>query len=261
MLKRRLIPVLNIMNGLIVRSEIFKVHKNIGNIINQANRYNEWEVDELIYLDISRTHDYDIRRDDHKIASYNSISEVICRISQVCSMPLSIGGNIRTIEDAEIRINSGADKVIVNTGAFEDPSLITKIANKFGTQAVILNIDYKIEDSKPVIYTRFGKERQNISIIDWVKKGHDLGAGEIFLKSIDNDGMANGFDIKTINIVDKVNNMPVIACGGAGDDWDFVDVAKETDVSAIAAGNIFHFTERSYPRIKNLLKKENVNVR
>ncbi len=261
MLKRRLIPVLYIKNGLIVRSEDFSYHQNIGNIINEANRYNAWDVDELIYIDISREKHYDLRRDDHKIKSYDSMDQIIRQIAKVCFMPLTFGGGIRRMEDVDARIQYGADKVTVNTGAFERPELIKEISHKYGAQCIVVSVDYRIVDGKPVVYTDFGQRNTGTIVHDWIKECETLGAGEIFLNSIERDGKATGFDIETIGAVVECTRLPVIACGGAGEACDFVDLAKATRVAAIAAGNIFHFTERSYPRAKQLLKEEGITVR
>lgn len=261
MLKRRLIPVLFIKNGLIVRSEYFSYHQNIGNIINEASRYNEWDVDELIYIDISREKYYDLRRDDHKIKSYHNIYQIIKEISKVCFMPLTFGGGIRKINDVDLRIQNGADKITLNTGAFENPELIRQVAGKYGSQSVVISVDYRLIDNKPIVFTEFGQKNTAVTVYDWIKQSEKLGAGEIFLNSIDKDGKANGYDIDTINKVVELTKLPVIACGGAGELFDFVDLAKKTNVSAIAAGNMFHFKERSYPRAKQLLKKEGLNFR
>ncbi len=261
MLKTRLIPVLYIKNGLIVRSEDFSYHQLIGNIINEAARYNEWDVDELIYIDISSTSDYDLRRDDHKIKSYSSVEEIIQNIAKVCFMPLAFGGGIRTLEQIDFLIKSGADKITLNSGAFENPQLIKDAATKYGSQAVILSVDFRIIDNHPVVFTNFGKQNTQTTVFDWIKECEKQGAGEFFLNSIDRDGKANGYDMDTIGKVVEATRLPVIACGGAGDLFDFVDLAKSTKVSAIAAGNIFHFTERSYPHAKQLLKKNGINVR
>lgn len=261
MLKTRLIPVLYIKNGLIVRSEGFSYHQNIGNVVNEAHRYNEWNVDELIYIDISREKYYDLRRDDHNVKSYDSIGNIIDKIAKVCFMPLTFGGGIRNIDDITYRIQNGADKITLNTGAFENPKLISQAAEKYGSQAVVISIDYKVIKNRPIVFTNFGQHNTGKTVFNWIKECEDLGAGEIFLNSIDRDGKANGYDIKTIRKVVASTKLPVIACGGAGSLEDFVDLTKKTDVSAIAAGNIFHFTELSYPRAKNLLKKENLNFR
>lgn len=261
MLKTRLIPVLNILNGLIVRSEDFSVHQNIGNIVNQASRYNEWNVDELIYLDISRTKNYDMRRDDHKIDSYGSIEEIIGIISKTCFMPLTFGGGIRSLEDIIVRITNGADKVVLNYLLFHDPGIVKKAVTRFGGQCIVASLDYKIENERPIVYSEFGLNCQNGDLFEWIKKCEAMGVGEIFINSIDRDGKGNGYDIPTIKKAVEVSSVPIIACGGAGDYFDFLDIAEETNVSAIAAGNFFHFKERAYPKSKALLKREGINVR
>lgn len=261
MIKKRLIPVLYIKNGLIVRSEGFSYHQNIGNVVTEAKRYNDWNVDELIYIDISREKYYDLRRDDLFIKSSDSIDGIIGQISEVCFMPLTFGGGLRTIDDISHRIQNGADKITLNTGAFENPNLITQAAEKFGSQAIVISIDYRVIDNRPVVFTNFGQINTEKSVFKWIKECENLGAGEIFLNSIDRDGKACGYDVETIGKAVADTKLPIIACGGAGNPDDFVDLAKKTNVSAIAAGNIFHFTELSYPRAKFLLKKEGLNFR
>ena len=259
--KLRLIPVLYIKNGLIVRSEEFSIHQVIGNVVNEAHRYNEWDVDELIYIDISRTSDYDLRRDDHKISSYSTIEEVIEQITKVCFMPLSIGGGIRSIEQVDRVIRSGADKVVVNTAIEEHPSMVQQIATRYGSQCIVASVDYKMLGKRAVVHTNFGERNTGEDLVGWIKRCEDLGSGEIFLNSIDRDGKAVGYDLDTIAQAVQSTRLPVIACGGAGQLEDFVALAKHTKVSAVAAGNVFHFTERSYPRAKKLMKKNGINVR
>lgn len=261
MVKTRLIPVLYIKNGLIVRSEDFENHKIIGNIVNEAQRYNQWDVDELIYIDISRDDTYDLRRDDLKVDSYNTIADVISKISKVCFMPLTFGGKIRTLEEIDDRIKNGADKITLNTGAFETPGLIKQASSKYGAQCIVLSLDYKVIENTPIVFTQNGKFNTHVNIFDWAKECEGLGAGEIFMNAIDHDGKASGYDTENIGKMVESTRLPVIACGGAGDFYDFVDLAVETKVSAVAAGNIFHFTEGSYPRAKKLMKKNNLNVR
>lgn len=261
MVKTRLIPVLYIKNGLIVRSEDFSYHQLIGNVINEAKRYNEWQVDELIYIDISRENEYDSRRDDHKIEAFSSKEEIVRKIGESCFMPLSFGGGIRTMDDIDFLIRNGADKVTLNSIAFSNPSLIKQAAEKYGSQAVVLSIDYKIVEKEAVVFSNFGTKNETITLLDWISEVEKLGAGEIFMNAIERDGKATGFDINTIGKAVDHTILPVIACGGAGDDFDFVDLAKETKVSGIAAGNWFHFVEHSYPRAKKLLKKHGIHVR
>jgi cyclase len=261
MVKTRLIPVLFIKNGLIVRSEDFSYHQIIGNIVNEAHRYNEWNVDELIYIDISREGDYDSRRDDHKIKSVSSKDEIVQTIAQTCFMPLTFGGGIRTMEQVDFLIKNGADKITLNTGAIEHPELIKACAQKYGSQAVVLSVDYRIIEGKRTVFSAFGQTNTELDLYDWVAEGVKQGAGEVLITNIAHDGKACGYDIPTIGEVVERTSVPVIACGGAGDPYDFVDLAQETKVSGIAAGNWFHFVERSYPRAKALLKKNNVHVR
>ena len=261
MLKVRLIPVLYIKNGLIVRSEDFSYHQNIGNIINEAKRYNEWNVDELIYIDISRDKIYDMRRDDHKIKSAETIEEIIKEISKVCFMPLSFGGGIRSMEDIDLRIRNGADKITMNAAVIENPQLIRDASEKYGAQCVVISVDYRMVENKPIVFSQFGQQNTGIGLIDWIKECEQLGAGEIFMNAIERDGKACGYDIATIGEAVSSTTLPIVACGGAGDMYDFVDLASETKVSGIAAGNWFHFVERSYPRAKQTLKKNNINVR
>lgn len=261
MLKTRLIPVLYIKNGLIVRSEDFSYHQNIGNIINEARRYNEWNVDELIYIDISREKVYDMRRDDHKIKSADSIEEIIKEISKVCFMPLSFGGGIRKMEDIDLRIRNGADKITLNTGAIESPQLIKDASQKYGAQCVVVSVDYKMIDNTPTVFSSFGSCNTGMNLFDWIRECEHLGAGEIFMNAIERDGRACGYDIDNIGKAVGSTSLPIVACGGAGDFYDFIDLANETKVSGIAAGNWFHFVERSYPRAKQALKTNNLNVR
>ena len=261
MLKTRLIPVLYIKNGLIVRSEGFTQHQILGNIINEASRYNSWNIDELIYIDLSRDKNYDSNRDDHKVKAVFSIEEIIGEISKVCFMPLTFGGGIQNLADVDYRIRHGADKVTINTQAFKTPELVKQVSQKYGSQCVTISIDYKLEDNSPVVYVANGSENTGVSVLDWVLECEKLGAGEIFLNSIDRDGKASGYDINTINSVVECTNLPVIACGGAADEYDFLELAKETRVSGIAAGNMFHFKEQSYPNAKKKLLSEGINVR
>ncbi len=260
MLTTRLIPVLNILNGHIVRSEDFSIHQKIGNVVDEAKRFNEWNADELICLDISREKVYDLGREDHKTASYSSLPEILQLISSKMYIPLTFGGGIRKMEQVDELIRHGADKITLNTFAIEDPGFIRKVAEKYGSQAVVISIDYKNEDKDQKVYSEFGKKYASM-LVSWVKEVEKLGAGEIFLNCIDRDGKGNGYDVETIGRVVESTKLPVVACGGAGSVEDFVTLAKATKVSGIAAGNIFHFTERAYPKAKKFLKENGINVR
>ena len=263
MLKRRLIPVLYIKNGLIVRSEKFSYHQNLGNVQTEAKRYTEWDVDELIYIDITRDGTHDLRRDDLRVKQNQNAGtiELLQQISEVCFMPLTFGGHVYTMDDVISRISNGADKITLNTAAFNTPELITRVAEYYGRQCVVISTDYRIIEKKPIVFVENGMKNTGVHLFDWVERVEKLGAGEHFLNAIDRDGMANGYDIENLKAVTEYTGIPVIAAGGAGDFFDFADLANETKVSGIAAGNIFHFTENSYPRAKKLLIENNVNVR
>jgi imidazole glycerol-phosphate synthase subunit HisF len=257
----RIIPVLFIKNGLIVRSQFFKRHQIIGNVIDQASRLNDWNADELIYIDISRDKFYDSRRDDIRVKSKKNIIDIIKEISKVCFMPISVGGNIRTVEDALIRIRNGADKIIINYLLFNDLNTLKKIITILGTQAVVGSLDYKIINGSAIIHTNYGTESKAITLKNMAKRCEDFGVGELFLQNIDLDGSAKGFDIENIkSVVEKVN-IPVIACSGAGSINHFVEAVNIDHLFAVAAGNIFNFKERAYPMIKEELKDRSINVR
>src|SRR3989338_7203639 len=215
MLKKRLIPCLFLQNGRLVRSEKFTYHQILGNPITQVERINSWSADELIYIDISDEQQYDLQRDDQKVKSMNSIYEIIEKVSKTCFIPLTFGGNIKTIEDIRERIKRGADKVVINTIAFEKPEFITESAKAFGRQCIVVGIDVKINDKKEYeVYIKHGKEATGKNPVEWARKAEKLGAGEIFLNSIDRDGTAEGYDVKLIKMISDSVSIPVIACGG-----------------------------------------------
>ena len=262
MLKKRLIPCLFLMNGLVVRSEKFDFHQILGNPLNQVERYNDWAIDELIYIDISRDNQYDLRRDDLKVKNKNNLLEIISEISKKCFVPLTFGGKIRTIEDIRQRIKYGADKITINTLAIENPKFISEAAKIFGSQCIIVSMDIKKnEKNEYEVYKKFGEIGTGMHPLEWAKKVEKLGAGEIFLNSIDRDGTGKGYDLDLIKIISDATNIPIIACGGVGKFEDFVEGIKIGKASAVAAGNIFNFTEISTINAKKTMKKAGIDVR
>lgn len=258
---RRLIPALFMKNSFIVRSQNFATHQLLGNVINEAQRLNQWNVDELLYINISQDDVLDPQRSDHQVGSMDSMESIIDNISRQCFMPLALGGGLRTMEDLERHFRWGADKVVLNTQSHADPDFVREAASRFGSQAIVISADYRVVDGVPRFHTHYGRNDTGIEICDWIRECEARGAGEILLHAIDRDGAADGYDLETIDRAVGVTRLPVIACGGAGMLEDFVEVFQETGVSAVAAGNIFHFTERAYPRAKQMLKKANVHVR
>ncbi len=259
MLKKRLIPVLFLKNGLIVRSQQFIDFREFGNPINQLGRLNDWQVDELIYIDISRSGEHDLKRDDHKIGRLQTTLEILEDISKHCFMPLTFGGRIQSIKHVAEYIEHGADKVIVNTAAYQNPGLITEIASHFGSQCCVVGIDTRKIDGEHRVFIEQGTLAVDMDCESWAKRAEESGAGEIFLNSIDRDGTASGYDMEIIERISKTVSIPVIACGGAGSYDDFEEVLTVAD--AAAAGNIFNFTENAYRQAKRQLTEANLPIK
>jgi imidazole glycerol-phosphate synthase subunit HisF len=261
MLKKRLIPVLYIKNGFIVRSENFEEFKIIGNVVNEVRRYNQWDIDELVYIDISRDKNYDSRRDDHKIGRINSIEDVLEVVSKECFMPLTFGGGVRDLYTIKKYLKNGADKVILNTMLYTNPDAVKEAVRIFGSQAVVAGIDYRIINDEFCFFIENGTKKIEDSLENIKDYILELGCGEVFLTSIDRDGEGEGYDLETIERVVNKFPIPVVACGGALQIFDFEEVAAIEGISGIAAGNMFHFTENIYPRSKKTLKNNNLNFR
>lgn len=251
---KRIIPSLFNKNGFLIRSKKFYLHQNIGNFLNQAERFFEWNVDELIYVNLGQSN-------KNNNIDINIMKKIITKICKNCFLPLTVGGKIDSINNAKILIRSGADKLVINSGIFNENDLIRKITNIFGSQAVVASIDYRMINDKPILFTNNGRTNTKMQIIEWIKKCQDFGVGEFYLNSIDRDGTGIGFDIKTIEKVLKITSLPVIACGGAGTNEHFLKAFKDTDINALSAGNFFHFKENAYPNLKNFLKKNKISVR
>ena len=176
-------------------------------------------------------------------------------------IPLTVGGGINTLDDFERVLNSGADKVSVNSGAIADPSLIANAAKKYGNQCVVLSMDVSLINGKYKVFSKGGRIQTEIDAIEWAKFGEDNGAGEIVVNSIDTDGVKNGFDIELLNAICNVVNIPVIASGGAGSIQHFIDLFKLTNVDAGLGASVFHFNEFSIKTLKNKLKENEIEVR
>lgn len=265
MLKNRLIPVLYLKSGYLVRSERFSHYSNLGNPLAQVERYSSWDVDELIYIDIAPSEEASHR--DSSLASNDgsrvlSFPDVVARVAGVASMPLTVGGGIRTIKDAQRLFDAGADKISINFQAMKDVNFVTEVAKRFGSQAVVVSIDVKREaENEWSVEDKFGLWGSIVSPEDWANDLVESGAGEILLTSVDRDGTGKGYDTEIIRRVSRSVNIPVIALGGVGDYGDFVDGIVEGEASAVAAGNIFHFKELAYPAAKRQLKNSGLNVR
>lgn len=245
-----------------MRSEGFRQFKQLGNPVAQLERLNAWKADELVYVDITREGSYDLKRDDLKVPSRSDILSILRDVATKCFMPLTFGGRIRDLATVDAFIENGADKVVINTGAVLEPDLITQVAEKYGSQAMVLGLDVRREASGELgLYIHNGRTRVPMGLDDWVREGVKRGAGELFVNSIDRDGRAEGYDLDLVQHVCDLVDVPVIACGGAGSFSDFAEVLRATDASAVAAGNIFNFTENAYVRAKKHLREKGLHVR
>ncbi len=260
MLKNRVIPVLLLKDGYLVRSERFSTYQIIGDPMHEVKRFNEWSVDELIYLDISDRRSYTSKREDHKIKNLNDSLQILKEVSKTCFMPLAWGGGINTIDDIKERISMGADKVVINTSAVLGPDLISKSARIFGSQAIVVGVDVLSSNGKREVYINHGKQLAEVKLLDWVSEIEKLGAGEIFLNSIDRDGTGDGYDIELIKEIVNAVNIPVIVCGGVGCYEHYIDAIK-AGASAVASANIWHFKEMVDKNSKKVLSQAGINVR
>lgn len=249
----RLVPVLLLKQGVIVRSQLFKVHQVIGNPMSTVERYSAWNVDELVILDISRGEEsHDLRRDDlQQNYAGTSAIDVLRAVASVCFMPLTFGGRIRSLTDIEQRLAAGADKVTLNTVAFDDPDLVQRSARRFGSQCIVASIDVRATPAGGwEVFVDGGRRATGLDPASWAKDLEARGAGEIFLNSIDRDGSGHGYDTALIRHVTGAVSIPVVACGGVGRYEHFADAVLEGGAAAAAAANIFHFFELSYSHAK-----------
>ena len=262
MKKHRVIPVLLLRNGFLVQSKQFKRYQNLGNPVTAVKRLSEWGSDELIYLDITRDNTYDMRRDDLGHENRDSLLAIIEDVSKNAFMPITVGGGIRTMQDIETRLALGADKISINTQALDNPAFITAAAREFGAQCIVVSMDVRLEEDGVHRVRRDGnREATGWDAVGWARRVEELGAGEILLNSIDRDGMKNGYDIPLLDAVSSAVRLPVIGCGGVGD-WDHLaEGLQKTKVDAVAAANIFHYSDQSVYLARRHLHGAGLTVR
>ncbi len=250
MLKNRIIPCLDVKDGRVVKGVNFENLIDAGDPVSQAKFYYEEGADELCFLDITASNE-----------NRSAIFDTVKKVAQVCFIPLTVGGGIRTMEDFQQLLLSGADKVSVNSAAIKNPDLISEAANKYGAQCVIVAIDAKKNaQGNYEIFTHGGRNSTGIDAIEWAKKVTELGAGEILLTSMDKDGTKSGYDLELIQKITSQISIPVIASGGVGNLQHLTDGIKAGANAALAA-SIFHFKEYSIHQAKEFLAKENIAVR
>ena len=251
MLTKRIIPCLDVTNGRVVKGVNFVNLRDAGDPVELADRYNQQGADELVFLDITASSD-----------AREIMADVVARTSRKVFIPLTVGGGIRSVADARGILNSGADKVSVNTAAVRRPELISELSQEFGAQAVVLAIDARKNKSGGWnVYTRGGRDDEDIDAIEWARRGEALGAGEILLTSMDTDGVQGGFDCDLTRTVSRATHVPIIASGGAGKPEDFGEVLTAGEADAALAASIFHYGTYTVADLKEWLDHKGVPVR
>lgn len=250
MLSKRIIPCLDVKDGRTVKGVNFVDLKDAGDPVELAWQYAQQGADELVFLDITATHE---RR--------KTMIEMVKSVARQLNIPFTIGGGISTIQDAEALLNSGADKISINSAAVKNPALIEELAKAFGVQFVVVAVDTKLVDGKNRVHLNGGRLITELETADWIRRAESLGAGEILLTSMDHDGTKQGFDCQLLDTIAKMINIPVIASGGAGNTEHFIDVFQKTGVDAALAASVFHFGEIPIPELKKTLKAHNIPVR
>jgi cyclase len=250
MLSKRIIACLDVRNGEVVKGVHFDGLRNAGDPAELASRYNEEGIDEVVILDITAT-----------LEGRRALADTVSAVARRIFIPLTVGGGIRSEDDAAAAVDAGADKVSLNTAALTNPALISTLAARYGSQAVIVAIDAKWVDGRALVYVRSGQMGTKREAVEWAREAADRGAGEILLTSIDRDGTREGFDCTLTAAVSTAVSIPVIASGGAGSLEHFSDVFHSGKADAALAASIFHFSEHSVRKLKELLRSHDIPVR
>ena len=250
MLTKRIIPCLDIKNGRTVKGVNFVDLRDAGDPVELAKIYSDEGADELVFLDISATEE---RR--------KTLVDLVRKVASTINIPFTVGGGISSVEDVEILLQNGADKVSINSSAVKNPQLINDLAQKFGSQCVVVAIDAKQIDEQWIVHLVGGKVPTELSLFDWAKEVEQRGAGEILFTSMDNDGTKNGFANEALAKLSELVNIPIIASGGAGNIEHFVDAFQKGKADAALAASVFHFKEIEIKHLKKELKNNNIEVR
>ena len=250
MLKKRIIPCLDIKNGRTVKGVNFVDIRDAGDPVELAKAYVEQGADELVFLDITAT-----------IENRKTFAQLVERIAREINIPFTVGGGISSVEDVALLLQAGADKVSINSAAVKRPELVNELANEFGSQCVVVAIDTNIEDDIWKVYVHGGRTPTPLKTLEWAKEVEERGAGEILLTSMANDGTKQGFALDITQAVSETVSIPVIASGGAGTEAHFLDVFTTGKADDALAASIFHFGEIPVPTLKNYLKQHNIPLR
>lgn len=251
MLAKRIIPCLDVRDARVVKGVNFVNIRDAGDPVELAKYYSDQGADEIVFLDINAT-----------VEARKTVTDIVERTANQVFVPLTVGGGIRTVEDFQQLLRAGADKISVNSAAVANPQLIAQAAERFGSQCVVLAVDARVrEDGTWEVVVAGGRTPTGIDLIDWVKQGEALGAGEILLTSMDADGTKAGFDLAMTRAVAEAVRIPVIASGGCGSLEHFAEVFRETGCDAALAASLFHFGELTVPQVKEYLQQQGIPVR
>ena len=250
MLAKRIIPCLDVDGGRVVKGVNFVDIRDAGDPVENAEIYNKQGADEIIFLDITASSD---RRD--------IIVDVVEKTAEQVFVPLTVGGGIRTLDDIRGILRAGADKVSINTAAVDNPDLVRKAADRFGSQCIVVAIDAKEKGHSWEVYIHGGRTPTGLDVLDWAKKMEELGAGEFMLTSMDRDGTKDGYDLRLTRTISQLVNIPVIASGGVGTLDHLYDGLTEGRADPVLAASIFHYNEFTVGDVKAYLKGRGVNVR
>ena len=251
MLAKRIIPCLDVRDGRVVKGVNFVNIRDAGDPVELARYYSDQGADEIVFLDITATHE-----------ARKTVAHVVERTAEQVFVPLTVGGGIRTLDDFRELLRAGADKISVNSAAVARPALITEAAERFGAQCVVLAVDARSRgDGTWEVVVAGGRKPTGLDLLEWVKKGEALGAGEILLTSMDADGTKAGFDLPMTRAVTEAVGIPVIASGGCGSLSHFAEVFEETGCDAALAASLFHFGELTVPQVKDYLRARDIPVR
>lgn len=250
MLAKRIIPCLDIRNGLTVKGINFENVVDVGDPVELGAKYAREGADELVYLDITATHE-----------GRKLFADLVRRISAELNIPFTVGGGINQVEDAGILLEAGADKVSVNSSAVRDPALIDRIAGGFGNQFLVVAIDAQLKEGRWTVFVNGGRISTEKELFSWAREAQERGAGEILFTSMNHDGTKNGFACEALYELSQCLSIPVIASGGAGKKEHFVEVFEEGNADAALAASIFHYNEIPVPELKDYLRKANIIIR
>ncbi|RKY43135.1 MAG: imidazole glycerol phosphate synthase subunit HisF [Candidatus Makaraimicrobium thalassicum] len=251
MLAKRIIPCLDVKDGRVVKGVNFVDLRDAGDPVENAGIYNDEGADELVFLDITASHE-----------KRKTMVDVVRRVAEQVFMPFTVGGGISTNEDIRGLLNAGCDKVSINTAAVENPDFVKEAGEKFGSQCIVVAIDAKRRTNGSwEVYVKGGRVATGIDALEWARKAERLGAGEILLTSMDRDGTKDGYDVELTRVVSEAVRIPVIASGGCGNLDHFVEVLTKGKADAALAASVFHFKEFSISQVKEYLRERGVPVR